>query len=145
MINEVNPRSTTRIAASAKHRRGRIAPSGNYTDLIIRQDQMPGKSPEFTEAMKYLLDREQVKSAVFRGYARVGNDHPISPGSRYFNADLPQRAYDPEKAKFLLKKAGMEKITMAVAASPAATGSVDIAVLLQQSACRAMATGPTTG
>ncbi|WP_241001683.1 ABC transporter substrate-binding protein, partial [Pseudomonas viridiflava] len=88
-------------------------------------------------AMKYLLDREQVKSAVFRGYARVGNDHPIAPGSRYFNADLPQRAYDPEKAKFLLKKAGMEKITMAVAASPAATGSVDIAVLLQQSAKQA--------
>lgn len=90
MINEVNPRSTTRIAASAKHRVV-DAPSGNYTDLIIRQDQMPGKSPEFTEAMKYLLDREQVKSAVFRGYACVGNDHPISPGSRYFNADLPQR------------------------------------------------------
>ena len=136
MINEVNPRSTSRIAASAKHRVV-DAPSGNYTDLIIRQDQMPGKSPEFTEAMKYLLDREQVKSAVFRGYARVGNDHPIAPGSRYFNADLPQRAYDPEKAKFLLKKAGMEKITMAVAASPAATGSVDIAVLLQQSAKQA--------
>ncbi|WP_122869812.1 ABC transporter substrate-binding protein [Pseudomonas viridiflava] len=136
MINEVNPRSTSRIAASAKHRVV-DAPSGNYTDLIIRQDQMPGKSPEFTEAMKYPVDREQVKSAVFRGYARVGNDHPIAPGSRYFNADLPQRACDPEKAKFLLKKAGMEKITMAVAASPAATGSVDIAVLLQQSAKQA--------
>lgn len=133
MINEVNPRSTTRIAASAKHRVV-DAPSGNYTDLIIRQDQMPGKSPEFTQAMKYLLDREQVKSAVFRGYAVVGNDHPIAPGSRYHNVDLPQRAYDPEKARFLLKKAGMEKITMPVVASPAATGSVDIAVLLQQSA-----------
>ncbi|MFH7473821.1 ABC transporter substrate-binding protein, partial [Pseudomonas syringae pv. tagetis] len=68
------------------------SPSGNYTDLIIRQDQMPVKSPEFTEAMKYLLYREQVKSAVFRGYARGCNDHPIAPGSSYFNADLPQRA-----------------------------------------------------
>ncbi|UXZ95736.1 ABC transporter substrate-binding protein [Pseudomonas phytophila] len=133
LINEVNPRSTARITASAKHSVF-DAPSGNYTDLIIRQDQMPGQNPDFTLAMKYLLDREQVKSAVFRGYARVGNDTPISPGSRYFNADLPQRVYDPEKARFHLKKAGMEKITMAVAASPAATGSVDIAVLLQQSA-----------
>ncbi|UCP11600.1 ABC transporter substrate-binding protein [Pseudomonas sp. MM213] len=133
IINEVNPRSTVRIKASAGHRVV-AAPSGNYTDLIIRQDQLPGKSPEFTQAMKYLLDREQVKSAVFRGFAVVGNDHPISPGSRYFNADLPQRVYDPEKAKFLLKKAGMESITMPLVASPAATGSVDIAVLLQQSA-----------
>ena len=133
MINEVNPRSTQRIAASAKHRVV-DAPSGNYTDLIIRQDQMPGQNADFTQAMKYLLDREQVKSAVFRGYAVVGNDHPIAPGSRYHNTDLPQRAYDPEKAKFLLKKAGMEKITMPLVCSPAATGSVDIAVLLQQSA-----------
>ncbi|MHA6232952.1 ABC transporter substrate-binding protein [Pseudomonas fluorescens group sp. PF-69] len=136
IINEVNPRSTVRIKASAGHR-AVAAPSGNYTDLIIRQDQMPGKSPEFTQAMKYLLDREQIKSAVFRGFAVVGNDHPIAPGSRYFNADLPQTVYDPEKAKFLLKKAGMESISMPLAASPAATGSVDIAVLLQQSAKQA--------
>ncbi|WP_434651647.1 ABC transporter substrate-binding protein [Pseudomonas sp. R3-56] len=133
IVNEVNPRSTTRIKASARHR-VIDSPSGNYTDLIIRQDQMPGKSPEFTQAMKLLLDREQIKSAIFRGYARVGNDHPIAPGARFFNADLPQRAYDPEQARSLLKKAGMESISMPLMCSPAATGSVDIAVLLQQSA-----------
>jgi peptide/nickel transport system substrate-binding protein len=133
IVNEVNPRSTTRIKASAKHR-VIDSPSGNYTDLIIRQDQMPGQSPEFTQAMKLLLDREQIKSAIFRGYARVGNDHPIAPGARFYNAELPQRAYDPEKAKFLLKKAGMESISMPLMCSPAATGSVDVAVLLQQSA-----------
>ncbi|MDI3250456.1 Periplasmic dipeptide transport protein [Pseudomonas fluorescens] len=133
ITNEVDPRSTVRIKASGKHQ-VISAPSGNYTDLIIRQDQMPGKSAEFTQAMKYLLDREQIKSAVFRGFAVVGNDHPISPGARYYNADLPQTAYDPEKARFLLKKAGMESITMPLIASPAATGSVDMAVLLQQSA-----------
>ncbi|MGF6330752.1 peptide/nickel transport system substrate-binding protein [Pseudomonas sp. BS3782 TE3695] len=136
ICNEVNPRSTIRIKASPKHRVV-DSPSGNYTDLIIRQDQLPGKSPEFTEAMKLLLDREQIKSAIFRGFARVGNDHPIAPGARFYNADLPQRAYDPEKARFLLKKAGMESITMPLMCSPAATGSVDIAVLLQQSAKQA--------
>jgi peptide/nickel transport system substrate-binding protein len=136
IINEVNPRSTTRIKDSTNHRVV-DSPSGNYTDLIIRQDQMPGQSPEFTEAMKLLLDREQVKSAIFRGFARVGNDHPIAPGARFYNADLPQRAYDPEKARFLLKKAGMESISMPVMCSPAATGSVDVAVLLQQSAKQA--------
>jgi peptide/nickel transport system substrate-binding protein len=133
IINEVNPRSTVRIKGSTKHRVV-DSPSGNYTDLIIRQDQMPGQSPEFTQAMKLLLDREQIKSAIFRGYARVGNDHPIAPGARFFNADLPQRIYDPEKARFLLKKAGMESISTPLMCSPAATGSVDIAVLLQQSA-----------
>lgn len=136
MINEVNPRSTQRIAASAGHTVV-DAPSGNYTDMILRQDQMPTQNADFTQAMKYLLDREQVKSAVFRGYAVVGNDHPIAPGSRYYNADLPQTSFDPDKARFLLKKAGMAGVKMPIVASPAATGSVDIAVLLQQSAKQA--------
>lgn len=133
IINEVNPRSTARISASATHQVV-DSPSGNYTDLIIRQDQMPGQSVEFTQAMKLLLDREQVKSAIFRGFAVVGNDHPIAPGARFHNADLPQRTYDPEKARFLLKKAGLESVSMQLMCSPAATGSVDVAVLLQQSA-----------
>ncbi len=136
MINEVNPRSTTRISASAGHKVV-DAPSGNYTDMIMRQDQMPTQNADFSQAMKYLLDREQVKSAVFRGYAVVGNDHPIAPGSRYYNADLPQTPYDPDKARFLLKKAGMASVKMPLVASPAATGSVDMAVLLQQSAKQA--------
>lgn len=136
LINEVNPRSTVRIKASSKHQVV-DAPSGNYTDLIILQDQMPGKSAEFTEALKLLLDREQIKKSIFRGFAVVGNDHPIAPGSRYYNAELPQRQFDPEKARFLLKKAGMENVTVPVVCSPAATSSVDIAVLLQQSAKQA--------
>ncbi|EIK94439.1 twin-arginine translocation pathway signal [Pseudomonas sp. M47T1] len=136
MINEVNPRSTSRISASAGHKVV-DAPSGNYTDMIMRQDQMPTQNTDFTQAMKYLLDREQVKSAVFRGYAVVGNDHPIAPGSRYYNAELPQTPYDPDKARFLLKKAGMASVKMPLVASPAATGSVDMAVLLQQSAKQA--------
>jgi len=133
IIAEVNPRSTSRVESSARHQVV-SAPSGNYTDLIIRQDQMPGKSAEFTEAMKLLMDREQIKSAIFRGYAVVGNDHPIAPGSRFYNSDLPQRAYDPEKAGFLLKKAGMGSISMPLMCSPVASGSVDIAVVMQQSA-----------
>ncbi|MBC3948628.1 ABC transporter substrate-binding protein [Pseudomonas folii] len=136
VITGVNPRSTNRIKASAKHQ-VIDSPSGNYTDLIMRQDQMPGKSPEFTQAMKHLLDREQIKSAVFRGYAVVGNDQPIAPGARYFNADLPQTIYDPQKAAFLLKKAGLSGIQIPIATSAIIPGGVDIATLLQQSAQQA--------
>ncbi|PPC74030.1 ABC transporter substrate-binding protein [Pokkaliibacter plantistimulans] len=136
VINNVDPRSTKRIEASTTHRYV-DAPSGNYTDLIIRRDQMPGQSNEFTQAMKLLLDREQIKSAVFRGFAVVGNDTPIAPGSRFFNAELPQTTYDPDKAKFLLNKAGLAGAKIPVIASEAATSSVDMAVLLQQSAKKA--------
>ncbi|SHO55986.1 ABC transporter substrate-binding protein [Vibrio quintilis] len=135
VINEVNPRSTSRIEASKGHRFVN-APSGNYTDLIIRQDLMPGKSAEFTEAMKLLMDREQIKSAIFQDFAVVGNDTPIAPGARYFNSELSQTTFDPEKAKYLIKKAGFADAKIPLVASSAATGSVDIAVLMQQSAAK---------
>ena len=59
-------------------------------------------------AMKYAIDREHIVKMVLRGYGRVGNDHPIAPFQRYFADDLPQRKYDPDKARFLMKKAGMQ-------------------------------------
>ncbi|CAG8999733.1 MAG: HTH-type transcriptional regulator SgrR [Candidatus Celerinatantimonas neptuna] len=135
VINDVNPRSTARIASSAGHRYVN-APSGNYTDLIIRQDLVPGKSPEFTQAMKLLMDREQIQSAIFRDFAVIGNDTPIAPGARYFNKQLPQTTFDPDKAKYLIKKAGFADSHIPLVASSAATGSVEIAVLMQQSAAK---------
>jgi len=37
----------------------------------------------------------------------LGNDHPIASIQKYYAAELPQREYDPEKAKYHIKKAGM--------------------------------------
>jgi peptide/nickel transport system substrate-binding protein len=135
VINEVNPRSTQRIAASAGHHFVN-APSGNYTDLIVRQDMMPGKSAEFTEAMKLLMDREQIKSAIFQDFAVIGNDTPIAPGARYFNQELTQTTFDPDKARHLIKKAGFADAKIPLVVSTAATGSVEMGVLIQQSAAK---------
>ena len=42
--------------------------------------------------MKYLFDREQIRTAVFRGYAVIGNDQPIPPGIK---RDLEAYYADP--------------------------------------------------
>jgi peptide/nickel transport system substrate-binding protein len=136
LINAVNPRSTKRILATSTHT-VRETRSGLYTDLIMRQDAMPTGNPDFVLAMKYLFDRELIRKALYRGFATVANDHPIPPGHRYYNASLPQRPHDPERAKFLLKKAGLSGIRLPVYASPAADGSVDMGSLLQESAAQA--------
>ena len=63
-----------------------------------------------THIHKYSVDFYkglEAETGLNAGFAVVGNDHPIAPGSRYYNADLPQTVYDPEKARFLLKKAMM--------------------------------------
>ena len=132
-INEIDPLSTARIKSTAGYAVLETK-SGLYSDLIIRQDVAPGNSMDFTLGMKYLMDREQIKTAAFRGYAVVANDQPIDPTNRFFFAGLPQRPYDPDKAKFHLQKAGVLGSTIPLVASVAATGSVDMALLIQQSA-----------
>jgi peptide/nickel transport system substrate-binding protein len=136
MINAVNPRSTRRLLQSPGHRL-QITKSGLYTDLIMRQDTPATAHPDFVLAMKYLVDRPTMQRALFRGYATIANDHPIPPNHRYFLPGLPQREYDPERARFHLKRAGLIGIRLPMYASPAAEASVDMAAMLQQSAAQA--------
>ncbi|MCX7282777.1 MAG: ABC transporter substrate-binding protein [Novosphingobium sp.] len=110
--------------------------SGIFTDLIMRQDNPVTRNPDFVLAMKHLMDRDLIKRALFRGYATIANDQPISPLDPYFNPEIPQRAFDPEKAKFLLKRAGLLGTRLPVYASPAANLSVDMGSILQEHAAQ---------
>lgn len=86
-------------------------------------------------ALKYGINREELIEKILFGYGAVGNDHPIGSGQRYFNTDLPQTAFDPDKAKFYLDKAGLTNLSVDLSASEAAFGgAVDAAVLYQNSA-----------
>ena len=133
LINSIDPRSSQQILDTKGFELFETN-AGNYTDLVMRQDSAPGNNPDFALGMKYLLNRVQMKRAVFRGFATVANDQPIPQTNRYYAADLPQRIYDPEKAKFHLQKAGVLGTTLPLVCSTAASSSVDIAVVLQQSA-----------
>ena len=86
-------------------------------------------------ALKLLFDREEMVRKILLGHGKVGNDHPIGPANRFYAADLEQRTYDPDMAKHLLKKAGVEGLQIDLSASDAAfAGAVDAAQLFQQSA-----------
>ncbi|MBT6751037.1 MAG: ABC transporter substrate-binding protein, partial [Desulfobacula sp.] len=89
-------------------------------------------------ALKYAVDREQMVKKILRGYGSVANDHPIGPSQRFFASELPQRKYDPDKAKFHLKKSGAADYTFKLHTADAAFGgAVDAAVLFQESAAKA--------
>ena len=116
------------------HVRPSITNTGGYTNLNIRLDLEPGAKAGFVEAMKYLVDREGIQRSVLRGLADIGNDQPVSSVNRYHNSELNPREFDPERAKALFEKAGVMGSTIPIIASDAARGSVDMAVLLQQTA-----------
>ena len=89
-------------------------------------------------ALKHAIDREAILKIVLRGFGSIGNDNPIAPAHRYFNADIPQRQYDPDKARHYLKKAGIGELNVDLSAAEAAfAGCVDSAVLYKEHAAKA--------
>lgn len=89
-------------------------------------------------ALKHGIDREAIVKTVLRGYGSVGNDHPISSANRFFNSELAQRTYDPDKAKHYLKQAGLDTLSVSIHPSDAAfAGAVDTAVLYKEHAAPA--------
>ncbi len=134
LVASVNPRSVARVKGTPGFSIF-TTQSGQYSDLVMRKDVGPGMSPDFALAMKYLFDREQMKKTIALDYAVLGNDQPIDPTNRFYFKDLPQRAFDLDKAKFHLQKSGVTgKVPMVT--SPAAMYSVEIALLLQQAGQR---------
>jgi peptide/nickel transport system substrate-binding protein len=85
--------------------------------------------------MKHSLNRAEVLAKVFQGRGTVGNDNPIAPTIKFAIDPEPRHAYDPKKARELLKKAGHESIKVDLSVSDAAfAGAVDAAALWREHA-----------
>jgi len=136
MIHRVDPKAID-LLKSAPGIELIQAPGGWHTILSMFTDTAPLDNKDVRLALKYGIDREQVLKTLFNGYGSLGNDHPIPKGDPFFNSQLEQRAYDPDKAKFHLNKAGFSgKVTLS-ASDAAFAGAVDMAVLFQATAAKA--------
>lgn len=97
--------------------------SDPFTDNNVRQ------------ALKYAIDREEMVEKILFGYGSVGNDQPIAPNYRYFNSELEQRSYDPDRARWHIEQAGIDRLSVSIHAADAAfNGAVDAGLLFQNSA-----------
>ncbi|MDF3363067.1 MULTISPECIES: ABC transporter substrate-binding protein [unclassified Sulfitobacter] len=110
----------------------------SHFPIAMQCDQAPFEDVNVRLALKHSVNRQEMLDKVLRGHGSLGNDHPIAPSQRFHAADLEQRSYDPDKAKFHLKKAGLDSLDVTLATSDGAyAGAVDAAVLFQQSAAKA--------
>ena len=105
-------------------------PSGRYGGFCCLKNTPPGENDDFVKGMQYIQDRERIVRSILKGHGQVGNDHPISPA---YGADhcseLPQRPYDPDKAKWHLEKSGYSSAELFVA--PVGVGIVEASLLMQ--------------
>ncbi len=112
--------------------------TGNkHAVLPMMCDVGPFDNQDVRLALKYAIDREDVVKKILRGQGEVGNDSPIGPANIYRATpeELPQKAYDPEKAKFHLKKAGLDSLKVQLSlADTAFEGAIDTGALFAESA-----------
>lgn len=136
-IDSVPPQTAELLAKSTKLAVINV-PGFQHYNFPMRTDTAPFDNNDVRMALKLAMDREEILKKVLRGYGSLGNDHPIASSMPYYASELPQRVYDPDQAKFHLKKAGMENLKLELAASDGIwTGAVDATVLYREQAAKA--------
>jgi peptide/nickel transport system substrate-binding protein len=81
--------------------------AATHRELSMRTDIHPFNNKLVRQAIAYSLDRPAIVSALFKGYAQVGNDSPFAPVFTSTDTSVPQRTQNLAKAKHLLAMAGV--------------------------------------
>lgn len=113
--------------------------TGNRFCFVSHVTSDPFTNKDLRLALKYGIDREAIIKQVYGGYAVPGNDHTLDALNPYYNTAMPQRTYDPDKAAFHLKQAGLAagtKIELQTSEGAWST-AVDCAQIYQESAKKA--------
>ncbi len=137
MMDRVEAKTVHLMARNKNIRIEETSGTQHFT-FAMRTDTTPFDDNNVRLALKFGLDRAALLKTILRGHGALGNDHPIGRANPYHAADLPQRNYDPDKAKFHLKEAGLSSLKVDLSAADAAfAGAVDAAVLYKEHAAKA--------
>ncbi|RZQ63773.1 ABC transporter substrate-binding protein [Amycolatopsis suaedae] len=106
--------------------------TGTWLPFTMRVDRPPFDDVRVRQAMRLLVDREQMINQVLSGQGRVGNDlyAPFDPAY----ASLPQRRHDVEGARWLLAQAGKPNLDVELVTAPIQAGAVEAAQVFQRQA-----------
>ena len=136
MMSGLDPKAIPRVEESDGVRVVNTK-AGQYTDLAMMTDREPTNNNDLRLAIKYLQNRGRCLKLIYKDYGMLGNDQPISPVDPMYCDEIPIRAFDPDKAKFHLKKAGMDGGSVRIHTSEAAgTGAVEQVLMLQREASK---------
>jgi peptide/nickel transport system substrate-binding protein len=106
-VNRLDPRTVKLLQKNTKLNVVRTKGTGNRFCFVSRVTDAPFDNKELRLALKYGIDRPKIISSVMNGFGVPGNDHTLDALNPFYNASMPQRKYDPDKAAFHFKKAGL--------------------------------------
>ena len=110
------------------------APSAAWDPITMRVDQAPFKDVRVRQAFRLLANRPQMVAQGISGHGKVANDIFSPFDLSYAGDEFPQRKYDPERAKSLLKAAGQEGLTIDLQTTDGDSGMVEVAQIFAQNA-----------
>jgi peptide/nickel transport system substrate-binding protein len=108
------------------------AHTGAITPFTMRVDVPPFNDVRVRQALRLLVDRQQLIDSALDGYGVVASD-VYSPYDPDFDHSL-HRIQDIPQAKSLLKAAGHSNLTVQLTTSAVATGTVAMATVLAEQA-----------
>ncbi|MFK7159994.1 ABC transporter substrate-binding protein [Marinospirillum sp. MEB164] len=136
MINRVEPRIMGML-----NRLNHVVPrsvSGRaHYVFVMHTDTAPFDNNDLRMALKLAIDREDMVNRILRGYGTVGNDMPINAAYPLFSDDIPQRSFDPDRARYHYARSGHSGPIVLRTSDTAFPGAVDAAQLFRESAAQA--------
>ncbi len=105
----------------------------SFNNIVMRIDRPPFKDNRVRLAMKYIVNRPEMRELEYGGYGLLGDDVPCITDPQYDHA-LPQRQQDLERARSLLKAAGHDGLDLEIVTAPIAGGVLSEAEIFAEQA-----------
>ncbi len=112
-----------------------LSKAGGMIPFTMRVDKPPFNDVRVRQAMRLIIDRPQFLELVLNGFGTLGND-VFSPYDPCLDRSL-QRHQDIDQAKFLLKQAGRQDLSVSLVTAPIFNGTVEAAQVFKQMAAMA--------
>ncbi len=129
MIVDIDPKAIRQIEASDNSHVVSL-PAGAWNGICALKHTEPGSNADFVKGLQFIQDRERIVEKILKGHGSVGNDQPImSAYGADWCQELPQREFDPDKAKYYFEKSGYSSADLYLA--PVGAGIVDTCLLAQ--------------
>ena len=134
MINKIDPKIIGLLKGAPGMSVESVAGRGHYV-FIMHCDKAPFDNNDMRMALKLAINRQEMVDKILGGLGSVGNDFPINAAYPMFDDSIPQREYDPVKAKEYYDKTGHDGSPIVLqVANGAFPGAIEAAQLFQQSA-----------